>query len=428
MPENAVMDAVDDVVDLDGAETGNSGQDSDSSVDSTQDSNGAESSQAESETAPVIADANGNLKLSEKARTELDQIKQRDPKLAREMRAALFDRQALMQKVPGGVKEALATIEAYEAEGGSEAAQEVKAELGRWQDLDAKWMGKDPTFVQEMATNNPEAFTAHAPAVMNKFAELDPDGFSYQVSRVFAQDMAANNIALTMERMKDHLLGEDGKVKPGMEGMARQWQALASYVDRVNGMAAKPPAAKVDAAKPGAQGSDIDQREQALTVREFGSERARIYDSASANLLKAELGTRKPNETQMSAISELYSNRVDKMLRADKKHTDAIDRFVAAKDREGYMKHMRAAYNSPRVKEVMASAVRSVISGKPGPAPKPVVKGATTTVKPADATGFARVASKPPSNTIAHWKMTAKMLKEGKYILRDGKQVIFSGR
>ena len=73
--------------------------------------------QTRDDSAPVISDANGQLKLSETARAELDKIKAENPRLAREMRAALFDRQALLAKVPGGVKEALATIEAYEAEG-----------------------------------------------------------------------------------------------------------------------------------------------------------------------------------------------------------------------------------------------------------------------------------------------------------------------
>lgn len=427
MPEDAVMDAVDDVIDLDVTDSGDTGD-----TGSGEGGESGETSQASTETgaeaSPVVADANGNLKLSEKARAELDQIKQRDPKLAREMRAALFDRQALMQKVPGGVKEALATIEAYEAEGGSEAAQSIRAENQMWKDLDADFQKGDPKFVQDISAGNPEAFAKAAPHVMNKFAELDPDGFSYQVSRVFAQDMAANNIALTMERMKDHILGEDGKVKPGMEGMARQWQALASYVDRVNGMAAKPPAAKVDVAKPGARGSDIDQREQALTIREFGSERARILDSVTSAAFKTNLGARKASESQMSAIRELYETRLDKMLRSDKKHCDTIDRYVAAKDKAGYAKHMQAAYKA-KAPQAMEQAFKAIMPGKPGPvAAKAVAAKSATTIKPADATGFARVAAKPASNTIAHWKMTAKMLKEGKYILRDGKQVIFSGR
>ena len=173
--------------------------------------------------------------------------------------------------------------------------------------------------------------------------------------------------------------------------------------------------------------SELDQREQQLTVREFGSERSRIYDSVTESEFKRNLGNRKASETQISAIRELYDTRLDKLLRADKKHTDAVDRFLAAKDKAGYAKHMQAAYKA-KAPLAMDQAFKAIMPGKPGPAAKPADKPAIPGAKPADTTGWTRVAVKPAKDTIAHWKMSGKMLKEGKYILRDGKQVIYNGR
>lgn len=425
MPDEALLDApVDTQVD-DGAQI----EDSNAQVDdSASQDGGAQDGQSQQtqDDSPVISDANGQLRLSEKARAELDRIKAENPRLAREMRAALFDRQTLLSKVPGGVKEALKTIEAYEAEGGSEAVQQVKQELGAWKSLDEDFQAGKPEFVNDIAAGNPDAFTKIAPHVMTKFAELAPDHFSYHVSKVFAADMAANNVVLTMERMKDFIVGEDSKVKPGMEGLARQWTALAAYVDRVNGMAKKVPETK-QATATTAGTNDIDQREQQLTIREFGSERARVYDSITESEFKRNLGNRKASETQISAIRELYDSRLDKLLRADKKHTDAVDRLLAAKDKAGYAKHMQAAYKA-KAPLAMDQAFKAIMPGKPGPSAKPAAKVADNGAKPADTTGWTRVAAKPAKDTIAHWRMTAKMLKEGKYILRDGKQVIFNGR
>ena len=385
---------------------------------------------SEGDSAPVIADANGQLKLSEKARAELDRIKAENPRLAREMRAALFDRQTLLSKVPGGVKEALATIEAYEAEGGSEAVQQVKQELGAWKSLDEDFQAGKPEFVNDIAAGNPEAFTKLAPAVMAKFAEMAPANFAHEISRVFAQDMAASDIPLNLKLLRREL--EDpanpGKVKAGMQPIADIYNALQAYADRINGYAKNAP--KVEA-KPTAENptgnSDLDQREQQLTVREFGSERSRIYDSVTESEFKRNLGNRKASETQISAIRELYDTRLDKLLRADKKHTDAVDRFLAAKDKAGYAKHMQAAYKA-KAPLAMDQAFKAIMPGKPGPAAKPADKPAIPGAKPADTTGWTRVAVKPAKDTIAHWKMSGKMLKEGKYILRDGKQVIYNGR
>lgn len=421
MPEEALLDAPELDTAVDDTQVDDTSVDSTATDDTTQQDG---QTQTNEDTAPVISDANGQLKLSEKARAELDRIKADNPKLAREMRAALFDRQTLLSKVPGGVKEALATIEAYEAEGGSEAVQQVKAELGQWKELDADFQKGDPKFVADIAAGNPEAFAKLAPTVMAKFAELAPEHFSHEVSKVFAQDMAANDVMLTMRLMQREI----GLIPEAARGEVQKlWNTLAAYVDRVNGLSRIAPKteAKPNAANPTGT-SEIDQREQALTVREFGAERTRVYDSVTEPEFKRQLGTRKASETQVSAIRELYDTRLDKLLRADKKHTDAVDRFLAAKDKQGYAKHMQAAYKA-KAPVAMEQAFKAIMPGKPGPQAKPVAKVGSTAA-PADTTGWTRVSAKPATGTIAHWKMTAKMLKEGKYILRDGKQVIFNGR
>ena len=421
MAEEALLDAPVDAA-VDDTQVDDSAVDTTATDDSTQTQ---ETTQTQDDTAPVISDANGQLRLSEKARAELDRIKAENPKLAREMRAALFDRQTLLSKVPGGVKEALATIEAYEAEGGSEAVQAIKGELDAWKGLDADFQAGKPEFVRDIAAGNPDAFIKAAPHVMAKFAEMAPDFYSHEVSKVFAADMAANDVALNMRLLQREI---SALPEANRSPVQQLWNALAAYVDRVTGLAKTAPKveAKQTAANPTGN-SELDQREQQLTIREFGSERARVYDSVTESEFKRNLGNRKASETQVSAIRELYDSRLDKLLRSDKKHTSAVDRFLAAKDKAGYAKHMQAAYKA-KAPLAMDQAFKAIMPGKPGPAAKPVTKAAEPGAKTADTTGWTRVAAKPAKDTIAHWKMTAKMLKEGKYILRDGKQVIFNGR
>ena len=431
MPEEALLDApVDGAID-DGAQIDDSGAQADDSTSQDGGAQDAQSQQSQDDSAPVIADANGQLKLSEKARAELDRIKAENPRLAREMRAALFDRQTLLSKVPGGVKEALATIEAYEAEGGSEAVQQVKEELGQWRDLDRDFMEGKPEFVAKIATNNPDGFVKAAPHVMAKFAEMAPANFTHEISKVFAQDMAASDVPLNLKLLRREI--EDpanpGKVKAGMGPIADIYNALQSYADRITGYAKNAP--KQEQQKPagdaGAPSSDIEQRELQQVQREFGWEGDRIKESITESEFKLNLGNRKPTETQVSAIRELYETRLQKLIGTIPKHKENVDKFVAAKDKAGYQKHMRAAY-AAKAKIAMDQAFKAIMPGKPGPAAKPADKPAIPGAKPADTTGWTRVAVKPAKDTIAHWKMSGKMLKEGKYILRDGKQVIYNGR
>ena len=420
MPEDALLDAVDDAVDTD-VQVDDSSADSTATDDSTQVDTDV---QTHEDTAPVISDANGQLKLSEKARAELDRIKADNPKLAREMRAALFDRQTLLAKVPGGVKEALATIEAYEAEGGSEAVQAVKAENKLWQDLDADFQAGDPKFVEDIAKGNPEAFSKLAPAVMSKFAEMAPDHYSHEVSKVFAADMAANDVALNMRLLQREIMAlPEANRKPVQE----LWNALAGYVDRVNGLAKTPPKTEAKSTPANPTGNtELDQREQQLTIREFSTERAAVKESITAAEFHKNLGTRKLSAEKVSTIQELYETALDRMVKSIPGHTAKVDRFLAAKDKAGYRKHMEAAIKA-KAPEAMAAAFRKAgVGAKPGPIAKPVAKPATA--KTAPATGFTRVGTKPDHNQV-NWPATAqipgKKGGDGKFIMRDGSRVLF---
>jgi hypothetical protein len=428
MPEDALLDAPEvDNVESDASE---SVQNDSSGTETTNESSASETTGKETDSAPVISDANGQLKLSEGARTQLDKIKAENPKLAREMRAALFDRQTLLSKVPGGVKEALATIEAYEAEGGSEAVQAVKAENKLWQDLDADFQKADPKFVADIAEGNPEAFAKLAPSVMSKFAELNPEAFSYHVSKVFAQDMAANDIKLTMQLFRREIEDPDnpGKVKAGMNGISSLYNSLQSYIDRVNNMANTPPKTDAKTAANPTGATDLDQREQNITISEFTQEKDRALDSVTRSEFTKNLGTRKLTGEKISTVRELYEIGLRKLLATIPGHTAKVERFLAAKDKAGYRKHMEAAYKA-KAPLAMAQAFRKAgIGGKPGPVAKQPAKAAATTAKVAPATGFTRSATKPEHNSV-DWQRTGAARRtsadSNKYIMRDGSRVLY---
>lgn len=382
-----------------------------------------EAGKSETDSAPVIADANGQLRLSEKTKAELDRIKAENPKLAREMRAALFDRTVLAQKGLT-VKQALETIEAYDAEGGSEAVQQVKEELGAWKSLDEDFQAAKPQFVDDIAAGNPEAFTKLGPVVMAKLQEIAPEVYSHEVSKVFAADMAANDVMLTMRLLQREigLLPEESRGE-----VQKLWTQLAGYVDRVNTMARTAPKQEAKP-NPAAAPSELDQREQALRTQEFTSDRTRVKDAITETEFTRNAAGRKLPEEKISTIRELYESALDRLVKSIPGHTAKVDRFFAANDRTGYRKHMEAAIRS-KAPEAMAQAFRRAgVGNKPGPQPgKPTAKPAPAG-KPVTTPGFTRVATKPEKNQI-NWTATAaaRRTKEDadKYVLRDGSKVIW---
>jgi hypothetical protein len=424
MPGEALLDApVEETVDS-SVDTGDAGAQTDDSSaqtgDSTQQDDGAHG--AQDDTAPVISDANGQLKLSETAKAKLDEIKAENPRLAREMRAALFDRQMLAQKGLT-VKQALETIESYEAEGGSEAVQQVKAELGQWKDLDADFQAGKPEFVNDIASGNPEAFTKLAPVVMSKFSELAPEHFAYEVAKVFASDMAASDVVLTMRLMQREI----GLLPEASRGEVQKlWTQLAAYVDRVNGLAKTPPKAET---KPADVPRGTSEPDNSLTVEQFAWERAKVKEAVTRTEFEKNAAGRKLSEERVSAIQELYENALDRLVKAIPGHTAKVDRFLAAKDKAGYRKHMEAAIRS-KAPEAMAAAFRKAgIGAKPGPVAKPVAKPAPGAAKPAQANaGFTRTATKPDKNQI-DWPRTKAARRTdadaNRYVMRNGEKLIY---
>jgi hypothetical protein len=416
MPEEALLDTVqDEAVEA---------VDQSAGVDSQEsgEQEGEQQQAIKDASAPVISDANGALKLSETARAQLDKIKAENPRLAREMRAALFDRQTLLSKVPGGVKEAISRLEEYEAEGGTEAVQAIKQENQLWKDLDADFQAGKREFVDDIAAGNPEAFVKIVPAAMAKFAEVAPELYSHEVSKVFAQDLAANDVMMTMKLLQREIAAIPEAQRGPVEEL---WKQLAGYVDRVNGMAKNAPKveSRVQAANP-----DIAQREQALTVQEFGIEKSRVKDSiTSAEFTKNAAGRKIPGE-KISTIQELYESALDRLVKSIPGHKGKVDRFLAAKDKAGYRKHMEAAIRS-KAPEAMSQAFRRAgVGGKPGPVAKPAVKAVAGKSAAAVSTGFNRVGQKPNHNEI-DWTRTARIPGkkggDGKFIMRDGSKVLF---
>ena len=418
--------AVLDVPELEAEEIETEGGESSQETPEGESRNSTEQTET-TEDEPSIIEADGKLKLSAKALETLNKLKAENPKQAREFRAALFDAATLRKEFPEGIREAVQLKQELEEIGGMEAVGTMRGELDAWKGLDADWTGNKPQFAAEMAESNPESFAFHAPHVMAKFAEVAPDSFTYHVAKVFAADMASNDVVMTGRMLENAIFDEQDKVRPGMEQVARLWAPLAKYITRVNTLAKTAPAApaKTNDGKPS---TDVDQREQALTVREFSTERNAVKNSITEAEFNKNLGSRKLPSDKVSTIRELYESALNRAVQATPKHKETVDRYVAAKDRTGYRKYMDGVIRKAAPAAMSAAFRRAGVGDKPGP--KAVAKPAAV-AKPGTATattGFTRAGTKPNSNDV-DWQATARIAGkkggDGKYVMRDGSKVLF---
>lgn len=440
MADEAVMEAVDVDVDL-GADDGSSNDTGDDNQQATDTGDKGDQSQTEDESA-VAEDDNGRFKLNPTAKAKLDEIKAENPRLAKELRAAAFDAAALRKEFPEGIREAVALKQEFEALGGKEGVESLQGEVEDWRGLDKDFKAGDPKFVEDIAAGNPDAFLKIAPSVLNKYAEMDPDGFSGHVGRIVTSDMASHDLPLQMRLMARDLFdggspqldgqGRITNVKDGMNGLAEGWAKIAGYMDRMSTLAAKQ-GKKVELGKQ--DDSQLTERErnvaaseQRAMVSEWTSERGKIEDSLLEREWKKLSTGRKLTPTQQGTIKELYEVTRDRMVNADKAGKDKVGRFASAKDKEGYRRFISGAYGNI-VPKALKAAFDKIAPAKPGP--KVVTPPVKTTgkVATADNTGFTRTATKPAFNDV-NWQATnsirGKKSGDGKFIMRDGSKLLHS--
>lgn len=358
-------------------------------------------------------------RLSEAAKATLAEIKAKDPKLAAQLKSALFTADALRRAVPGGLKEVAELRQQIENLGGADGIQAMRAEQQQWKALDEQFVSGDPKFIESIAEASPEAFAKIAPAAFAKFQELHPEGYSAYVSQVFVADMLQEGIPLALERLQDFIADNPKALQV--------WQKLAGYVNRVNGFAQKPVNAPAMQQRPQA-GDDrermLTEREQNLTRTEWrgaaDSERMNVFNAEYARLTAG----RKIGDSQAAAIKELYVSRLSAALRKAPHFNANIDKYFANKDRSGYLRYIGSLYKQ-EIPKALRSAVDSVLPAKPGPAAKPAAtaKPATNAAPAAPANGYAWLATVPAKDKIDFRQTTPNMIREGKAVLVDGKKV-----
>jgi len=358
-------------------------------------------------------------RLSEAAKATLAEIKARDPRLAAQIKSALFEQDALRRAVPGGLKEVSELRTTLETLGGKEGIARLEAERAEWTALDEQYIRGDARFIESIATTNPEAFQKLAPAAFQKFAELNPEGYAAYMGQVFVADLQQEGIPLALERLQDFISDNPRALEV--------WKKLAAYVNRVGTFASKSVAPAASKAKPEA----ADERERAIAEREAtltrtewraeaDRERLGVYQPEWKRLTEG----RKISDDQRAAIEELYVSRLAAALKRNPNFNSTIDRYFQAKDRAAYVRYMASIYKQ-EIPRALRSAIDSVLPAKPGPAKSaaPAQAAAPNAAPGQPASGYTWAAAAPPKDQIDVTRTTMDMIREGRAVLLGGKRV-----
>ena len=372
---------------------------------------------------PAIA----GTKLSAAAKATLDEIRAKNPKLAAELKSALFEREALKSVIPGGVNAVKELNTKLTELGGFEGIEQLKSDVGYWEQLDQRFTAGDPAFIDEISSASPEAFVKLIPSALAKYQEVSPDGFSKYVAGIFENDMHQAGIFNALDRLSDFLPADQPRVK-------ELWASITGYLTRIGQLASqqvKPVAAK-EAPKQDDQFTaerqkfekERDEFQRTQFVEATNPERLRVFNTAWVTATK----NLKLSTEQAAAAKELYASRIGKLMSAVPDLQKTAEGYYKAGDKAGYVKYMTSLFEKNIPKAIETALASFGAHKKPGPKPgqqAPTKPGTTTTTAQTQNNGFLPTSTRPSAQSIDWTLTTQSMYLKGNVVLKGGKKVSF---
>lgn len=416
--ESTELETTTDETTLESTESAETGAES---TDETTTGGDETSEQQEGEQTETNEPAINGTKLSAAAKATLDEIRGKNPKLAAELKSALFEREALKSVIPGGVNAVKELNQKLTEFGGFEGIEQLKSDVGYWNELDQRFTAGDPAFIEEIATASPEAFVKLIPSAFAKYQEVSPDGFSKYMAGIFQNDMHQAGLFNALDRLSDFLPADQPRVK-------ELWAQVTNYLNRVGQLAnqdVKPIAQKEQprqddqfAAERAKFDKERDEFQRTQYASESNTERVKVFNTSWAKLT----ANLKLTSEQSAAAKELYLNRLMKTLQGTDFQATA-EKYYKAGDKAGYLRYTTSMY-SQHIPKAIESALASLgVHKKPGPRPSQQQNQTqqTQTTRPEFQTSLNR----PKSGDIDWTRTSQSMYLKGQAVLKDGKKVQF---
>ena len=331
----------------------------------------------------------GHLRGSELYRAVKDQLKTLDPKLARSVRNAIHIAAQADKATGGDLQRFEAERTAYSKladspDDGLTPEQRVEAVLDErnfWREFDDKYEKGDPGIVEMLASSNPQSFQNLVVPAVNKFAEVNPEGYSALIAKATVQYLASNGLPVQMQILDAFL-----PLMPEFNGR----QQLLGAIDHVKalmgaleGMASKPIAPKLpEGGQRQSSGIDNDpnrlaERELSITMREWQAETSRPGHELRENEINRIATGQKATLTEQDKVKirSAVTEELNARLAADTRYGQAMRGYLQAGNRRAYSDRALSEY-----KKLIPSITRrhtqaAIDEKKSQPAPKQAVNG-----------------------------------------------------
>ena len=251
------------------------------------------------------------------------------------------------------------------------------AERTFWRSFDDKFQNGDAALIAEMSTANPESFQKLILPAVNKFAEMNPDGYSALVAQATVSYMNQNEIPLQFSILRTFLPSMPDF--PGKDNVVEAINKIFGVTESLKSMASKPIVPKAGEGQPNQPGK-LDQTEQsteALTIRANRAEWQSEVERPGIDLRNSEMNrvaqaqkvqlTEEDKQKIRLAVNEEMNTR----LQADSRYGQAMRGYLTAGNKKAYADRALSEYKK-LVPSITRRHTQAVIDDKKN-APKPVV-------------------------------------------------------
>lgn len=352
---------MDEILDL-GAETEVS--ELETEVEGTEAESGAEGAEGTAElqsTEPVSA------------ATTWKQVKDRlkdSPELHRKVKEALHLADDVYKRFPDGVTKTAERLQLLsqlddnpedpEYVAGSTPIEQVIsntiAERGFWRDFDNAFQQGDAKVVNQMIEANPGSFQKLIPAAMDKYAELNPDGFSSYICKSVSSFLNEAEIPLQL-KLLDRVLPASSE-DPGLQTVIDAFKAIRGVVSQIDLTAKKPIEVKGGQTAQATQGTgnDLESREQNILHNEWLQEiRPRSESFAVSEVQRIAPKTRF-TPAEVSTIKNAVRQEINARVAVDQGYQQKVKSLLRAKNKAAYAMTVESQH-----KKIIPGAVKRAV-------------------------------------------------------------------
>src|SRR5437879_431417 len=125
----------------------------------------------------------------DKIKAHIEALKKTDPVLAKEIKNLFFAADALKKEIPGGLPEIRQMKATIDELGGADGIESIKAEKAEWAQIDADFAAGNVKVLDKFAEVNPEGFSKLIPAALDNLATVDRESYNHALSGIFVSTL-----------------------------------------------------------------------------------------------------------------------------------------------------------------------------------------------------------------------------------------------